>query len=147
MNEHDFRKNLIIHGANLHRWPEELQQAGLDALHRSRALQKLVVEQADFDRALEARGYEEPSKDLADRIIKASRETVQKTSFSISAVLSELFGFFIMPKRMTAFVSVIMIMLLLIGFAIGFSGPLAPSDTEQASTGLQDIFYSEGVVL
>lgn len=147
MNEHDFKENLLINGADLRRWPEEIRQAGLDALLRSPSLGDLVAEQAEYDRVLESRGYDEPSGDLADRIIRASLRREQRASFSLSDLLSELLGVFVVPERAIVSVSTVMIILLLIGFAIGFSDPFGSSSTEQASNGLQDILYSEGALL
>jgi len=149
MNEHDFREYLLIYGSDLSQWPDSIQQAGRDALQGSKTLQDLVAEEYEFVSVLKASHLEEPSADLAERIISASLKTEQKRSFSLSGLLSELFGVFAMPKRAIVSFSIIMILILLIGFAIGFSASPGSSVTEQASTtGLQDILYSvEGALL
>lgn len=147
MNEYEFRENLHIHGTDLNRWPEEIRQAGLDALNRSTAFMDLIAEQEELERVLKARNYEGPSADLADRIIRTSLQREQKALHGLSGLLSELLGVFEVPKRAVVSVSAVVVVLLIVGFVIGFSDPLGSSSTEQASTGLQDILYSEGALL
>ena len=137
-----FKENLFLYGANLHQWPEDVKKAGVEALERSSEIQVLLKEHEHFERLLETRRYEEPANNLAQRIISASR---QKAPSGLGSFMSALLNEFHFPKPAFAMLSAVMILILVIGFVIGFSNPSGSSvSTAQEETSLQAFLYDEG---
>lgn len=147
MDVKQFKENLLIYGADVHQWPEEIRQAGLEALESSPELQTLIAEEEHFERVLKTRKYEEPSSNLEQRIISSSLLRKQKTPFSIGAFIPALLDEFRLPRPALAAISVVMVVVLIIGFAIGFSNPAGSVMTEQEQTNLQEFLYYEGDIL
>ncbi len=147
MDMKQFKENMLVYGADVRKWPEEIRQAGLETLGNSSEFQELLVEQEHFERLLKTRKYEETSTDLPERIIEASLRHKRKAPFSIGAFLSELLGEFSLPKPVFAAVSVLMICVFMIGFTIGFSNPMKPALAEQEQTALHEFLYNGGEVL
>lgn len=147
MNERDFREYLLIYGADVHQWPEDIRQAGLDVLESSADLQALKTEQAEFERVIKTRKYEEPASDLARRIVDASLRTERKPSFSLDVFFAELFGEFRLPLPSVAAMSAVIIALLVIGFAVGYLDPLGPVEPLHEKTDLRAFLYTGGELL
>jgi hypothetical protein len=91
MDTERFREYLLIHGAGVHRWPEDVRQAGAEAVERSSECRSLQEEYARFEAALSARVYEEPSPDLARRIVSAARRRERNVSIGIIEFLVSCF--------------------------------------------------------
>ncbi|MEN8264810.1 MAG: hypothetical protein ABFR82_15260 [Nitrospirota bacterium] len=51
MDIKQFSENLMLYGADVHQWPEDIRQAGLDALEKFPDLQKLSADHALIIRA------------------------------------------------------------------------------------------------
>jgi len=146
MDVKQFKENLLLYGADMHQWPEELKKAGLKVLERSPEIQVLLKEHEHFERLLKARRYEEPANNLAERIISASRQ--QKAPFSPGSFISALLNEFHLPNPALAALSAVIILVLVIGFVIGFSNPLGSSvSTAQEETSLQAFLYDEGDII
>ncbi len=142
-----FKENLLVYGANVHEWPEDIRQAGLKALETSSEFRALLAEEERFERVLTTRRYEEPSRDLAERIVSASQPKKKKVWPSVVGFFSELVWEFSLPKpALTAF-SVSLIFVLILGFAIGFANLIGSVSTEGTQTDLQEFLYYEGEVL
>jgi len=138
MDSDEFKKNLLWYGADLGQWPEAMRQAAMTALQNSSKLQALIAEQERFEGVLKRRKYEEPSDDLAQRIISASFQGNIKSSFSLRLFLSRLFADeFYFPGPALLVASTLMIAALVIGFVIGFSSSTRAvlSDPRQANLG------------
>jgi hypothetical protein len=140
-----FKENLLLYGANIHYWPEEIRQAGLEALESSSEMQELLSGHEHFEKVLKTRRYEEPSVNLAQRIISASLQ--QKAPLSFGSFISELLNEFRFPKPALSVLSIVMILVLIIGFTIGFSNPSESVLTAQEETSLQVFLYDEGDVI
>jgi len=145
MEMKQFKENLLLYGANIHHWPEEIGQAGLEALESSSEMQELLVEHEHFEKVIKTRRYEEPSVNLAQRIISASLQ--QKAPLSFGSFISELLNEFRFPKPALSVLSIVMILVLIIGFTIGFSNPSESVLTAQEETSLQVFLYDEGDVI
>jgi len=147
MNMKQFKENLLVYGANIHGWPEDIRQAGLKAMETSSQLRTLLAEEERLERVLNMRKYEEPSSNLAERIISAALSKRKRVRRGLSGFFSELVWEFSLPKpALTAF-SVSLILLLILGFAIGFSNPIGSVSTEGTQTDLQEFLYYEGEAL
>jgi hypothetical protein len=147
MNVHQFKENLLLYGADLNRWPEEVRRAGWEAIEHSLELQLQVAEHERFERMLTTRKYEGPSGDLELRIIQTSLRHKEESPFSLREFISELFGEFFVPRPAFTVLSISMIFVLVAGFAIGFSDPLRAQLAEEDQTSLQEFLYDEGEVL
>lgn len=147
MDAKQFKKNLLLYGGDVHQWPDEIRQAGLEALEQSSEAQAFMADHAQFEAILQARAVEDPGPDLTQRIIAASLRRKKKAGFSIGAFFSELLAEFTLPKPARSAVSMATILLLLIGIAVGFSDPVETLVAEQDQTSLQEFLYYEGEVL
>jgi len=142
-----FKENLLVYGANVREWPEDIRQAGLKALEISSELRALLAEEERFERVLTTRWYEEPSRDLAERIVSVSLSKKKRVRRGLGGFFSELVWEFSLPKPALTAVSVLLILVLILGFAIGFSNPIGSVPTEGTQTDLQGFLYYEGEVL
>jgi len=147
MNLEQFKEKLLVYGADVRRWPENIRSSGLKALDRSPELQKLVENEKHFEAVLKTRKYEEPSRDLAGRIIAAALPRKKKAQRKVGVFFSEVLREFSLSRRAFAAVSVSLIFTLIIGFTIGFSNPSGYASAEQYETKLEDFLKSEGDVL
>jgi len=147
MDPEQFKENLLVYGSNVHEWPEDIRQAGLKALEISSELRALLAEEERFERVLETRWYEEPSRDLAERIVSASQPKKKKVWPRLVGFFSELVWEFSLPKPALTAVSVSLVFVLILGFVIGFSNPIGSVSTEGTQTDLQEFLYYEGEVL
>lgn len=73
MDAERFRECLLIHGAEVSQWPDDVRPAGLEAVARSLECRSLQEECRQFESILQSRGFEDPSPDLAVRIVAAAR--------------------------------------------------------------------------
>ncbi len=148
MDPKQFKENILLYGVDLHQWPEEIRKAGLESLQNSSELRGSLTEQERFERVLKTRRYEEPSGNLAQRIVSLSLHHDKKSPFSLGLFLSRLFvGEFYLPKPALIVVSILMITALLIGFVIGFSNSTGSISTDQKQANLQEFIHYEGDVL
>lgn len=147
MNPDKFQENLLVLGADVNEWPEDIRGAGLKALEDFPECRSLLVDEERFEKVLRSRKHEEHSGDLADRIILASQRKKKKALSGIVGFFSELFGELNLPKQAVAAVPVLLIVSLIIGFSIGFSDPMGYLSTEQYQANLQDFLYYQGEVL
>lgn len=147
MTPKQFKENLLVYGANVHKWPEDIRQTGLGALETSSELRTLLAEEERFEGVLKTKRYEEPSRDLAERIVSAAQSKNKKVWRRLGGFFSELVWEFSLPKPALTAVSVSLILVLILGFAIGFSDPIGAVSTEQTQTDLQEFLYYEGEVL
>ena len=147
MNVEQFKKNLLMHGADVRNWPKDIRSSGMKALDDSPELQKLVQDEKRFERVLKTRRYEEPSRDLVERIISAALPKKKKAPRNFSVFFSEALREFSLSRRAFAAVSVSLVFTLIIGFTIGFSNSSRYVSTEQYETKLEDFLNYEGDVL
>jgi hypothetical protein len=129
MDAERFRECLLIHGAELHHWPEDIRQAGLEAVERSLECRSLQEEYRQFESTLRSRAVEDPSPDLAVRIVSAARRRERRASPSIMEFLAGCFQDLRLPAPVLTAAAV-----LIIGVVIGLLLPTEPvlADSESA---------------
>ena len=147
MNFEQFKEKLLMYGADVRCWPKEIRLSGLKALDSSPELQKLVEDEERFEGVLKTRKYEEPSRDLAERIVAAALPKKKKAQRNLGVFFAEVLSEFSLSRRALAAVSVSLIFTLIIGFTIGFSNPSGVAFAEQYETNLEDFLNYEGDVL
>lgn len=147
MNPKQFKENLLVYGSDVQKWPQDIKQARLKALQTSAELRVLLAHEEQFEQVLKTRRYEEPSSDLAERIILASQAKKKRVRRSLGRFFSELLWEFSLPRPAMTAVYVSVIFALIIGFAIGFLNVTESVSTEQYQTNLQEFLYYEGEVL
>lgn len=133
MDAEQFRERLLIHGADVTRWPEEIRGAGMEAVERSLECRSLQEEHAQFEAVLSTRVYEEPSPDLARRIVSAAWQRERRTFPGLAELLASCFMDLRLPKPVFTAAAV-----LIIGFVVGFFLPtesvLADPDPAEVQT-------------
>ena len=146
-NFEQFEEKLLMYGADVRKWPKDIRSSGLKLLDRSPELQKLVADAERFEGVLKTRKYEEPSRDLADRIVAAALPKKKEAQRKLGMFFSEVLSEFSLSRRAFAAVSISLIFSLIIGFTIGFSNPSGYVSAEQYETNLEDFLNYEGDVL
>ena len=146
-NFEQFKEKLLMYGADVRKWPKDIRSSGLKAMDSSPELQKLVEDEERFEGVLKTRRYEEPSRDLADRIVAAALPKKKEAQRKLGMFFSEVLREFSLSRRAFAAVSVSLIFSLIIGFTIGFSNPSGNASAEQTQTSLEDFLNYEGDVL
>ncbi len=147
MNVEQFKEKLLMYGADVRNWPKDIRSSGLKALDSSPELQKLVGDEERFEGLLKTRKYEEPSRDLAGRIVAAALPKKKKAQRNLGVFFSEVLREFSLSRRALTAVSVSLIFTLIIGFTLGFSNPSGYTSVEQYETNLEDFLNYEGDVL
>jgi hypothetical protein len=148
MDPKKFKENLLLYGTDLHKWPEVERQAGAELLRHSPELQASFAEQEEFESILKARKFEEPSSNLAQRIVFLSVGQDKEAPSRLDSFLSNLFADeFYLPKPAFIVFSIFMVTVLLTGFFIGFSNPTGSTSTDQRQANLQAFLHYEGDML
>jgi hypothetical protein len=147
MNFEQFKENLLMYGADVRCWPKDIGSSALKALDSSPELKKLVEDEKRFEGILKTRKYEEPSRDLAGRIVAAALPKKKIAQRNFGVFFSEILSEFSLSRRSFAAISVSLIFTLIIGFTIGYSNPSGSVSTEQYETHLEDFLNYEGDVL
>ena len=147
MNFEQFKEKLLMYGADVRCWPKDIRSLALKALESSPELQKLVEDEKRFEEVLNTRKYEEPSRDLAGRIVAAALPKKKKEQRNFGVFISDVLSEFSLSRRAFAAVSVSLIFTLIIGFTIGYSNPSGYTSAEQYETHLEDFLNYEGDVL
>jgi hypothetical protein len=148
MNRKQFEEYLLLYGTNMNEWPQEIRQAGLEALESSAELQAFYQDHDNFEKLLHTRRYEEPAGNFAQRIISVSSQQTQKDPFSLRSLIAGLIDEFHIPRPALALISLVMLLALTIGFTIGFTNPNGSSvlnNTEEPQ--LQAFLFDEGDVI
>ena len=146
-NFEQFKEKLLMYGADVRCWPKDIRSSGLKALDSSPELQKLVEDEERFEGILKTRKYEEPSRDLAERIAGAALPRKKKAQRNLGVFFSEILREFSLSRRALTAVSVSLIFTLIIGFTIGFSNLSGYVSAEQYETNLEDFLNYEGDLL
>jgi hypothetical protein len=147
INFEQFKGKLLLYGADVRNWPKDIKSSGLKALDSSPKLQKLVEDEECFEAVLKTRKYEEPSIDLAGRIVAAALPRKKKAQRNPGVFFSEVLREFSLSRRALTAVFVSLIFTLIIGFTIGFSNLSGYASAEQYETNFEDFLNYEGDVL
>jgi hypothetical protein len=147
MDLKQFKTNVLVHGSDVRNWPEDIRESGQRALDSSAEFRALLGDEERFEAVLKTRRYEEPDRDLAERIISASVYKKKKAQHIFRGFFSDLLWEFSLPGPARTAVFVSLIVALIIGFAVGFSDPTGTMPAEQYQANLEDFLYYEGEVL
>ena len=147
MNFEQFEKNLLMYGADVRSWPKDIRSSALMALDSSPELHKLVDYEERFEGVLNTRKFEEPTKEFAGRIVAAALPKKKKAQRKFGMFFSDMLSEFNLSRRAFAVVSVSLVFILIIGFAIGYSNPSGYTSAEQYEIHLEDFLNYEGDVL
>lgn len=129
MDAERFRECLLIHGAEVNLWPDDIRPAGLEAVARSLECRALQEEHRQFESILRSRTFEDPSPDLALRIVSAARRRERRTSPRVMEFVAACFRDLRLPAPVVTAAAV-----LIIGVVIGLLLPTEPvlADSESA---------------
>ncbi|MFZ5875573.1 MAG: hypothetical protein ACOYXU_04095 [Nitrospirota bacterium] len=133
MDAERFRECLLIHGVEIQQWPEDIRQAGLEAMARSLECRALQEECRQFEAILRMRAFEEPSPDLALRIVSAARRTEQRTPARITEFLAVCFQDLRLPAPVVT-AAVVLIIGVVIGLLLPAESVLADSESAEVQT-------------
>ena len=139
MTEKEFKKYLLIYGANPDLWPEALR-FGARRLQQRYCKAWKMAKHRYLEQELRALPFEEASPFLADRIAQAASKMPQDKRFSLGDWLRGLFTESSLPNPAYA-----IMLTLLLGFSMGVSG-LGLADSIIADTPQPMETYEEGVV-
>ena len=124
MDKREFKEALMLYGAELSAWPEELNleaKALIKADNEfSVELRALIEEEGEFEILLGARSFEEPDDYLAGRIIAFAKESAGEPA---QGLIGWLFAEFFTPRALVA-----LALTLVIGFMAGYMAPKAVVD-------------------
>ncbi len=102
------------------------------------------MDEKDFEEILNSRKFEDPSSDLAQRIIDASLLPREKPRFDILDWFEDFLNEVNLPKPIYAVMPFSLVIVLLIGLFIGFSNPVEKRISKQEQIHLQDFLYVKG---
>lgn len=103
-----------------------------------------MMDEKDFEEILNSRKFEEPSPDLAQRIIDASLLQAKKPRFNVFNWFALFLNEFNLPKPVYAAMPFSLVIVLIIGLLIGFSNPVEKRISKQEQIHLQDFLYVKG---
>lgn len=102
------------------------------------------MDEKKFEKILNSRKFEEPSPDLAQRIITASQSQKKKESFNIAVWFADFISEFNLSRPMYATVQIMLAIVLTVGLTIGFYNPVEKRIAEQEQIHLQSFLYVKG---
>jgi len=138
MTEKEFKQCLLLYGAELENWPQEIAAEARRMQHLA-PYSNLMIEQRYFDEMLlNNRPFEAASSNLAYRIINAAAVVRRAPDVTLTEWLQEFLAF-ILPKPAFALATV-----LTLGIVIGFAIPALPPGGDTLS---QNYFEDEGAIL
>lgn len=133
MNAEQFRECVLFHGADVHRWPDEIRRDGVEALARSIECRSLRDEYAQLEAALGLRSYEEPGTDFARRIISAARPRERRGLRGLTGVLASCFAELRLPAPVLT-VAAVLIVGVVVGLLLPAESTLADSEVAESQT-------------
>jgi hypothetical protein len=142
MDAEQFREHVLIHGADVNRWPDEVRQGGVEALARSSECRALQEEYAQFEATLGSRAYEEPSPDFSRRIIAAARPRERRGFSGLAELLGSCFADLRLPAPVLTVAAV-----LIVGFVVGLLLPIEATKADTESADAQTFLDSATEVL
>ena len=144
MDRKEFKEALMLYGADLSAWPDELSEEGAALLgagnEAANELSALVEEEGKFETLLTGRSFEEPGDYLATRIIACAEEsaTEEAESGEAKGLLGGLFSEFFAPRAAIA-----LALTLIIGFMAGYMAPEVSLDPYEQLTLDDEIMLEE----
>lgn len=133
MDAERFRECLLIHGADVHQWPSDIRQAGLDAVERSLDCRSLRDECRQFEAILRSRTFEDPSSDLAVRIVSAARRRERRASPQVMEFIAACFRDLRLPAPVFT-AAAVLILGVVIGLLLPTERVLADSESAEVQT-------------
>ena len=144
MDRKEFKEALMLYGADLSAWPDELSKEGAALLgagnEAANELSALVEEEGKFETLLTRRSFKEPGDYLATRIIACAEEsaTEEVEPDEAKGLLGGFFSEFFAPRAAIA-----LALTLIIGFMAGYMAPEVPFDPYEQLTLDDEIMLEE----
>lgn len=104
----------------------------------------MIMDEKEFEKILDSRKFEEPSPDLARKIIVASLAQKKKPGFGIAAWFADIINEINLPRPVVAAVPVMLAIVLIAGLTIGFSNSVEKRIAALEQINLQDFLYVKG---
>jgi hypothetical protein len=133
MDAEEFRESVLIYGADVHRWPDEIRHAGVEALARSIECRSLQQDYAQFEAALGSRAYEGPRPDLAHRIVAAARQRERSALPGMMEFLRSCFRDLRLPAPVLT-VAAVLVVGVVVGLLLPAESSLVDSELVEAQT-------------
>ncbi len=131
MNAEQFREAVLIHGSDVHRWPEEIRQTGLDALACSLECRSLRDDYSRLEMVMASRTLEAPRPDFSRRIIAAARPRERRGFRGLAELVASYFDDLRLPAPVVTVTAV-----LVMGFVVGL---LLPAESTLAESEVADV--------
>ncbi|MBN2333316.1 MAG: hypothetical protein JXO49_05105 [Deltaproteobacteria bacterium] len=143
MNAEEFKRQLLINGADFGRWPAGQRWAAEQLLQHNPELQVLVAAEQRFETALHALpGAPPPPAHFTADILAVSRQQGVPKPETIAMLIGRLFADFHLPAPGFA-----MALVLLMGMFIGFSLSPPTADSVPVNNSLQASLDYQGEIL
>ena len=130
MKQNEFKKHLLLYGADITKWPTELQAEALILVNNIASLKQLQAKEAVFEKIAMHRAEGQYNPFLANRIIAASNELRnKKAAHKASNFARHFVNMVVLPHSGYALAATIVIGIL-IGLNIKTSNADKPTYTE-----------------
>lgn len=110
----------------------------------ARKNKRVIMDEKEFKKILDSRKFEEPSSDLARKIIVTSLSQKKKPGFGIAAWFADIINEINLPKPVFAAMLVMLAIVLITGLTIGFCNPVEKRIAALEQINLQDFLYVKG---
>lgn len=141
MHIRQFEENVLVYGADLAQWPEQLR-AQAERVCAEPAYAAALAEAEAFEQRLRAERVEAPSPMLAQRITAAARRIPQEQPFDLMRWLWGLFAEIRLPQPAYA-----MALVLMLGLGLGLSNATTNGDDAADSYSASYFFDEDGAIL
>ena len=142
MKREEFQKYLDLYGSDLETWPGEIRDLAQQSLTQSQEFQGLLAEAKNLDDFLQLEKVPDPSPQLAERIVGATRGLSQeRLSESEKLTLGDWFRSLWRPQAAFS-----LALILAVGFGIGYFANLN-NQTASSGTELASLLYNDEAIL
>jgi len=142
MKREEFQKYLDLYGSQFKNWPDEIRDLAEKSLTDSPEFQALLAQAKELESFLKLEEVPEPSPQLVERIVGATRGLVQEElPESEKFTLGDWFRSLWRPQAVVS-----LAMILVVGFGIGYFANL---NNQSASSGteLASLLYNDEAIL
>lgn len=132
MDVERFREYVLLYGADLQRWPQEIRRAGIEALEQSAACRAMQEDHVQFETLLRTRTHAAPSPGLESRIIAAALRRERMEFPGLTTLLRSCFSDLRIPAPVLMTAAA-----LFLGVGIGLWLPVDSAEVELESAEVQ----------
>ena len=145
MKRDDFIKNINLYGADIEEWPADMKGDARAACAGSAELRTLIDEERAFETSLKALTLEEPSRDLAERIIMSAPDRPHferrgEGEDDRGPSLAQLLWMFLSPKPAVA-----LAFTLVVGIIVGYTSPVVNNMSEEENVVVAFLYHDEAL--